>query len=243
MNVRQGDIIESSEGAFVQLEFANGAIVALGPASGLYIFQYAAGEGHGEQAAALDLVILNGWLKGESGAGKRLYRYRSPLLAVTTTGGTVVLRSNPNASDIFVETGAASIGEVNQSGNSGQTISVKVGQFVSRQKGAGITTLPRPSPNFLEAMPRPFRDTLPSRLAHFAGKSVEPKGEHPVSYGEIQHWLTMPSAWRRGLAERLAPRLSDPDFRKQIELHVNEYPEWGPILHPEKTSESPRVRN
>jgi len=165
------------------------------------------------------------------------------MLVVDTAGGTVVVRSSLDTCDIFVESGSASIGEVNPNGSPRQTISAKVGQFVSRQKGAGITSLPRPSPAFVEAMPRQFRDTLPSRLAHFAGKPNEPKAVHPVSYEEIQHWLTIPSGWRRGLAERFAPRLSDADFRKQIELHVSEYPEWEPILHPKKDPESPQVRN
>lgn len=243
MNVRAGDIFESSEGAFVQLEFANGAIVALGPASRLYIFQHATTEASSGQTVALDLVMLSGWLKSESGPGKHSYLYRSPMLVVTTTGGTVVLRSNQNACDVFVESGSASISEVSQGGNLRQITAAKVGQFVSRQKGASVINLPRPNPAFLEAMPRQFRDTLPSRLAHFAGKSIEPKQEHQVSYEEIQHWLTIPAAWRRGFAERFAPRLSDPDFRKQIELHVDAYPEWEPILHPKKNSESPQVRN
>jgi len=243
IEVRQGDIIESSEGAFAQLEFASGTIVALGPSSRLYIFQHAAGGTSSEHTVAVDLVLLNGWFKGESSAGKGSYRYQSPMLAATTAGGTVVLHSNESGCDIFVESGSASIGEVSQSGNSRQTITVKAGQFVSRHKGTGVNSLPRPSPTFIDSMPRPFRDTLPSRLAHFAGKSVEPKPEHQVAYVEIQHWLTIPSAWRRGFAERFAPRLNDPDFRKQIELHVDEYPEWEPILHPERNSESPRARN
>ena len=242
IEVRQGDIIESSEGAFVQLEFATGAIVALGPSSRLYIFQHAGGTST-EHAVAVDLVLLNGWLKGESSAAKGSYRYQSPMLAVTAAGGTVVVHSNESGCDVFVESGSASIGEVSQTGNSRQTITAKAGQFVSRHKGTGVNNLPRPSPAFIDSMPRPFRDTLPSRLAHFAGKSVEPKAGHPVSYVEIQHWLTIPSAWRRGFPERFAPRLSDPDFRKQIELHVNEYPEWEPILHPQRNSESPRARN
>jgi hypothetical protein len=42
-----------------------------------------------------------------------------------------------------------------------------------------------------------------------------------------------------GFAERFAPRLSDPAFRKQIELHVGEYP----ILHSKRDSESLQVGN
>jgi hypothetical protein len=92
-------------------------------------------------------------------------------------------------------------------------------------------------------MPRPFRDTLPPRIARYSGQAVEPKAGHPVTYEEIGHWLTIPSAWRKGLPERFAPRLTAPDFRKQIELHLKEFPEWEPLLHPKKDSEFPQVRN
>ena len=131
MSIRQGDMIESSAGGFVQLEFGNGAIIALGPSSRIYILQVSAGEMKGEPAVTLDLVMLNGWLKGEFASGKRSYRYRSPLLAATTTGGTLVVRSNLNECGVFVESGTISIAEVNLSGNSGPSTPAKVGQFFS----------------------------------------------------------------------------------------------------------------
>jgi hypothetical protein len=242
MNVKQGDIIESSEVAFVQLEFVGGAVVALGPSSRLYILPQAAG-GSSERTVAMDMVVLNGWLKHEAAGDKGSYRYRTPELAVTTNAGTVVFRSGPNAADIFVESGSASIAEVSQNGNLGATVPAKVGQFFSRLKGAGVTNLERPSASFLDSMPKQFRDTLPPRQARLPEKAVEPKAEHPVSYAEIEHWLMAPSSWRRGLAERFAPRLADPDFRRQIELHERDLPDWGPVLHPKTPSESPQVRN
>jgi len=246
MRIMPGDMIESSEGGFVQLEFGNGAIVALGPSSRMYILRDSASEAKGELLVTLDLVMLNGWLKVESVAGKQSYRFRSPLLAASATGGaggTVVVRSNPKACDVFVESGTISIGELNPSGNSGRTTPAKVGQFFSRQEGTRVSNLARPTTAFLEAMPRQFRDTLPPRAARYTGKPVEPKAEHPVTYEEIGHWLAIPTAWRKGLAERFAPRLSDPEFRRQITNHLKEFPEWDPILHPKKDSESPNVRN
>jgi hypothetical protein len=45
----------------------------------------------------------------------------------------------------------------------------------------------------------------------------------------------MPSAWRKGFVNRFEPRLKDPEFRKQLENHVAEYPEWLPILHPDSS--------
>lgn len=239
MHLRQGDILESSDGAFVQVEFASGGIVALGPATRVYILQHPTNQGPAE----VQLVLLSGWLKGESEAAKGTYRYQSPILAVRTAAGTVLFHSNEKGADIFLESGSASIGQVSPGGNSSLTISAKAGQFISRRTSSDPNTLSRPTRAFVDSMPRQFKDTLPSRLARFAGQSVEPKAEHQVSYVEVKDWLTMPSTWRRGLAERFAPRLSDPEFRKQIELHVDEYPEWDPILHPEKNPETPRARN
>jgi hypothetical protein len=122
---------------------------------------------------------------------------------------------------------------VSPGGIAGKPAAGSAGQYFSRRRGKSVVSSPRPSAAFIEAMPRSFRDALPSRLAHFGGKPVEPKPQHQVSYAEIQAWLTMPSAWRRGLVERFESRAKDPEFRKQLELHAAEYPEWEPILHPQ----------
>jgi hypothetical protein len=243
MSIRQGDMIESSAKGFIQFEFGSGAIIALGPSSRVYILQVPVGEMKGDQTAALDLVMLDGWFKGEFPSGKRSYRYRSPLLAATTTGGTVVVRSNLSDCSVFVESGTISIAEVNRSGNTGHSTPAEVGQFFSRRKGAAVESLARPSVAFVDAMPRAFRDTLPSRLGRYSGKPVEPRGGHPVAYGDVGHWLSMPFAWRDGLAERFAPRLGAADFRKGIEVHLKEFPEWEPLLHPKKASEFPQTRD
>lgn len=236
MRLRQGDIIESSDRGFVQLEFVGGTIVALGPSSRLYLFRHGVDHSGGQagEAAGLDLVLLSGWLKGESNSKAGSFRYESPILAATTGNGTVVVHGYGSGCEVFVESGSATIDEVNPDGSSRQPKAAKAGQFLSRRAGKTLTILPRLNSAFVDAMPRQFRDALPSRLARFAGKSVEPVTDHQVSYPEIQSWLTMPSAWRRGFAERFEPRLKDPEFRRQLEVHVAEYPEWDVILHPEK---------
>jgi hypothetical protein len=234
MRLRQGDILESSEKGFAQLEFVGGAIVALGPLSQVYIFRHGQGGKASGESSGGDLVLLSGWLKGESNSSAGSYRYASPLLAATTGNGTVVFHRTESGCDIFVESGSAVISEVSPEGNSRQPAAAKAGQFFSRQAGQSPVSLSRPSPAFVAALPIPFRDTLPSRLSHFTDKPAEPKVLHQVSYAEIQPWLTMAPAWRKGFVERFESRLKDPEFRKQLEMHVGEYPEWDPILHPEK---------
>jgi hypothetical protein len=240
MRLRQGDILESSDKGFAQLEFAGGAIVALGPSSRMYVFRHGAAGKVASGAPGTELVLLSGWLKGQSDAHAGSYRYEGPALAATTGNGTVVVHSNENGCEIFAEAGSASIAEVSSNGSVGKPAIGSTGQFFSRHQGKGIVTASRPSSTFIESLPPPFRDTLPSRLAHFTGKPVEPKVQHPVSYAEIQAWLTMPSAWRRGFVDRFESRLKDAEFRKQLESHEAEYPEWRPILHPEPNpQESP----
>jgi hypothetical protein len=231
--LRQGDILESSDKGFAELEFAGGAIVALGPSSRMYVFRHGMGGKAGSKGTGAELVLLSGWLKGQSDAHAGSYRYESPLLAGTTGNGTVVVHQNGGECDVFVESGSAAISEVNPEGNVGKPTAGTAGQFFSRHQGKGLVISSRASTAFVDAMPRSFRDALPSRIAHFTGKPVEPKVTHQVSYAEIQPWLTMPPAWRRGFVDRFKPRLTDPEFRKQLESHLAEYPEWGPILRPE----------
>jgi hypothetical protein len=237
MRFRLGDIIESADPGFAQLEFPGGAIVALGPSSRVLLLSGQAGRAVDKSAGgppAAALVLLSGWLKGEVSPSTGAHRYATPLLAVTSRDGSVVLHAAA-ATEIFVESGSAAIAVVNPDGNLGGSNLAKGGQFFSRRAGKAVITSPRPDASFVSSVPRPFQDTLPSRLTRFAGKRpAEPRREHEVTYPEIQPWLTIGHAWRRGFVERFQPRLSDAEFRRAIEAHLSEHPEWDRILHPEK---------
>jgi len=237
MRLRPGDIFESADPGFAQLEFPGGAVVALGPSTRLFLLSDRTGRGTektGGTIPTVELVLLSGWLKGEINPKAGAFRYATPALAVTSREGSVVLHAAATT-EIFVESGAAAVALVSPDGNLGRASSAQAGQFFSRRAGRGVITGPRPDPSFVTAMPRPFRDTLPSRLSRFAGKrAAEPRLEHEVSYQEIQPWLTIGHAWRRGFVQRFQPRLNDAEFRKGIEAHLGEFPEWDRILHPEK---------
>lgn len=234
MQVRQGDILETGERAFAQVELTGGAIVALGPSTRLYLLRPSAARTGLDPAA--ELILLSGWLKAEAGSAATPFRYQTPGLAAATGNGALVFHTTENGSDLFVESGAATISEVSTEGHAREPKPAKAGQFFSHAGGKGVTVLARPTPAFIDGMPVAFRDTLPSRLAHFKGKPGEPKAQHAVSYAEAEPWLTMPPAWRRGFVERFQSRLQDPEFRKQLESRLNKYPEWDPVLHPEKRS-------
>ncbi len=226
MRLRQGDILETGAvpSAQAQLEFTGGAVVELGPSSQLYIA--------GQSGNGTDLLLLTGWLKGETTAG--VYRYSSPLLAATSKGGNVVFHASAETADVFAEQGAVSVsgGATVLLASSSQRV------FFTRRAGkAGVASGPPPPREFVESMPVSFRDVLPPRISAFAGKKQPvPKTDHDVSYAEVEHWLTLPAAWRKGFAARFKPRLQDSVFRQAIEAHLSALPDWKPFLHPEETN-------
>ena len=237
VRLRPGDIIESSSNGFVQLEFTGGAIVALGNSTRVLLFNYGTGHKTGTPASAAELVLLSGWLKGQSVAKAGAYRYESPLLAALSPEGSLVLHSTATESEIFVESGSARIGEVSASGNWRDPRPLKAGQFTSRVAGKNVTVTTRPNQSFVESMPHQFRDTLSSLMSRFQGEPPLPKRDHEVSYSEIQPWLTTAKAWRRGFVRRFQVRINDPAFRTALEAHLKEHPEWAPVMHPERYQE------
>jgi len=231
VRLRTGDILESSDSGFAQLEFTGGAIVALGGSTRVLVVSHAGPRTAAKSPA--ELVLLSGWLKGQTGHSGDAFRYDSPLLAATTQNGSLLLHSTAEEADLFVESGSARFGEVSSDGNWHNPRIAQTEQFVSRYSGKNASVNPRPSQSFVDGMPHQFRDMLPSRVSRFTGKPPQPKRDHEVSYAEIQPWLTIAPALRRGFVRRFEPRLQDPAFRKTLEAHLREHPEWGPVVHPE----------
>ena len=228
VRLRQGDILENGEGGFAQLELSGGTIAVLGPSSRIFLFRLGSGA---------EIVLLSGWLKGEGGTSSGVFRYSSPLLSASTRSGTVVVRSGEEVAEMFVESDSANVSPVSPDGNWGHPVSVRSGQFCTRQRGKNVTVSPRPPTTFLDQVPHAFRDTLPSRLERFSNKKpVELRRDHEVSFGEIQGWLMMAPRWSTEFVERFQSRLKDPAFREELEKHLSALPEWEPVLHPEKNA-------
>src|SRR5262249_865273 len=199
------------------------------PASRLFLLSHSGRVG----SLTAELALLSGWLKGETPPNVGRYRYETPLLAGVTTEGSLVLHAAVASAEVFVESGSASITELRPDGSGTRTIVGKTGQFFSRSAGKTLTS-PRPTSSFVEMMPSPFRDTLPARLSRFIGKPVEARRNHEVSYSEIYPWLTAPFRWRKEFVSRFQARLSDPEFRRELEDHLPDHPEWDQILHPKQ---------
>jgi len=223
MRFHNNDIVETGSPGFVQAEFSGGTIAAIGPSTRVLI----------RTSGGPELVLMSGWVKGETSTGG--YRLVGPLMSATAKGGAVNFHAGPGIAEAYLETGTATISE-----GEGKAIPGKTGQFFSHRAGKNIAVAPRPDGAFVSAMPVPFRDTLPPRMSHFNGKKPpELKVDHEITYAEAEPWLKLGRGWRRTFSERFQPRLRDAEFRKSVEQHIAEYPEWDRVLHPEKYENSP----
>jgi hypothetical protein len=222
--VNHGDMLETGARGLTQIEFGP-TVIALGPSSRLLLFSYS-------PSGQAEFVLLSGWLKGELDPKSGSYQFDTPLLAGVLKQGNMVVHAGADSSEIFVESGAASVGQVTGSGSASQLRPAKAGDYFARQAGKNLTTAARPASAFVESMPMPFRDTLPSHP--LKGKPPELSHGREIDYAQLRPWLLMPARWRKELLPRFQSRLSDPKFREELAAHVQDYPEWDPVLHPEK---------
>lgn len=229
--LQKGDIMETASAGFAQLELADGAIVALGPDSRLFVFDVPGAAG--EHGRLLQLVLLRGWIKAETpprdkGASAR---YWSGALAVAAGPGSLVFHVTPAATQLFVEAGSADFAPAEKPRVQSPA---KAGQFVVRDRAAAPAVRAGLPPGFVAEMPRAFQDTLPPLAQKFRQAAVAPEPQREVSYEDVADVLALPVSFRGGFIRRFESRLADAAFRHALDANMRKHPEWDRILHPEK---------
>ena len=223
---RPGDIIEVGEKGLAEVEFPEGTAFALGPGTRML----AVGAARGKSAAG-DYYVTRGALKlsrfkqGET-------RFLTPVFTLQPGEGTAVMVVGDAEGSVFVEGGEARI--IEHPGASSPPLILKSGEFYTRKADQKGAVAPRPSQSFVGGLPRVFLDPLPSRLARYKDRDVQPKRVEDVAYAEVEQWLKAPPEIRRPLMPRFRPRLSDQAFRAALVANMKFHPEWDPILFPEK---------
>jgi len=227
--VQNGDMLAADPKGQAQIEFDDGAILNL--SRGVHALLLAA-QASGDPGVALQ----SGWVKftrAKAAKGKP-YRYVAPLARLSTAGATGVLRIGESASELFVESGAARFVELSKTGAPGTGRDLKGGEFIARREGQPLLVTPRPSADFVKAMPVYFRDDLPAFLPRVRNRNADPRREHEATYDEVEAWLKASLPIRRSLVDRFQSRAKDPQFRSKLVENLAAHPEWDPILFPEK---------
>jgi hypothetical protein len=223
VRLQSGDIIEVGEKGLAEIEFPDGAAIALGAGTRMLALSMPRGK-----TAAGDCYVMRGVLK-VSGVNKAArLRISTPALTLQPLEGASVLIVRDGDGSVFIESGGARLVAAPA------TLSLKTGDFFARKAGQKGAVAPRPSQEFIAAMPKAFFDPLPSRMARYKDREVQPKRIDDVSYADVEAWLKSPPSIRRPLMARFEPRASDPKFRASLEANLRFHPEWDPILYPEK---------
>jgi len=227
-----GTIVETEASTGVlRLEWPDGAVLDLGPATRVMLRPGAGGAG----AKTPLLYLQRGWAKQSQAAvlGGQL----SAAFDVAPFKGVVVSQMDDSQAVLFCEAGSAPF----VARRSESTAVLRAGESAVISAAGATQVTPRPSADWLRQLPRSFRETLPQRAAQFAqlpAAVLQPKAA--LSYARLQHWLAAEPALRRGMPTRFSGLLADRTFREAVNARLNQHPEWEPLLRPPRPAATVR---
>jgi hypothetical protein len=236
------DIVEAgAKTRLVRIEFNDGVILDIGPDTRLLLAPRLAGE-RGKRPPKLYLLQGFAKLTAPKGAGAGAATLTSPAFDVSGLTRGVVLLVQPDEAYAFAESGDVSLLE-RSAGKEVGNHRLKSGDFFARtgDNKAGVNS--RPAPAFIQRVPRPFLDTLPSRAELFKTREVEAKPAGTIAYADVQHWVDAETALRGGFVTRWRAQARNPEFRKGLVARMEAHPEWDRTLFPEKYLPKPPPSN
>ncbi|WP_250475496.1 FecR domain-containing protein [Caballeronia sp. GAFFF1] len=220
-----GDLLATGPQAGAQIQYDDGTLAALAADTRLAV----------DATASTDsLALLSGWTKVT-----RTHALPSSALSIDTTAwramlsdGSAVVHADAVSVSLFVESGSIVL-TVTGRGERPQPVSGE--RYVQRapsDAGKPLATQPRPAPEFIAAMPAPFRDPLGPIVRRTAAKDDALADGRTASYADIGDWLTASLPLRRTFAARFRPLAQARPFRAQVQQHLRDLPDWRRVLCP-----------
>jgi hypothetical protein len=222
-----GDLVRTEPKSLLRVEYADECALEAGPQTQLQLFHPADKKRAGRPA----LYLLQGWLKLACKAGSDA-AFASRDLDVVGISRVVVVQATGDKRAIFAEQGTAKV--LKKSKADSGSITLNSGDFVVVQPGEAADVQPRPAAQFMEALPRAYRDTLPSRYSLYVSRVAEPQNQRGFVYGDVEPWVNGETTVRRQFVGLWIRKANDPAFRAALDRDLAMHPEWDRILHPEK---------
>ena len=178
------DVVHTGPQSFVQVEFDDGGKIELGHDS-RFVFELP----QGEESVVGPHFLISGWAKVTvpKRDKARPYRIDTPHFALLTEGGVAVLRVADDGGEFFVEQGGAFA--LVAAGASVNRVAVATGRTFSRKGAERGTVTERANAAFVQGMPRPFRDSLPSLLPQLKARDVPARRANDYNPTEAETWL------------------------------------------------------
>lgn len=237
VHLRPDDIAETADKTrLVRIEFADGLTLDLGPGSRALL-----APKFNERGRNARFYLQQGWAKVTvpKTAPPPPSSFASPDFDVTALTRQLVVSIQPGESLLFAESGEVTLVE-RKAGKAQAPLTLKSDQFLARAGEDKPVVTPRPTPAFIQRLPRPFLDTLPSRAAVFKDKQIDPRPLADVAWNDAQPWVDAEAALRPAFLARWKALAANPDFRKGLLSNERAHPEWDRVLHPEKYLPKPK---
>ncbi|MBE7419678.1 MAG: peptidoglycan-binding protein [Ideonella sp.] len=175
------DVLRTGPQGLVQVEYPDGGRIVLGPDSRL-VFDVPRG---GDPVVGPHF-LLSGWAKLSVPKRDKALAYRidTPQFGLISGAGIASLHAGSGSGEFFVEQGAAAAlvaPAARVAVESGRTFARKAGERGAVTAGAAHA--------FVQAMPKAFRDTLPSLLEQLKGRTVQPRPARDAQPGDAEQWL------------------------------------------------------
>ena len=219
-----GDLIRTQPKSLMRIELPDECSVEAGPDTQLQLFHPV----DKKRANRPALYLMEGWLKlGCKNGTDAALTLRD--LDVVGISKVLVIRATGDSRSIFAEQGTARVVR-----HSGGSTTLNQGDFLNVEPDVVSDAQPRPTAEFMEALPRAYRDTLPSRYSVYVSRTVEPQNQRGFGYADVEQWVNAELAVRRQFLSLWLRKVNDPAFRAPLDRDLAKHPEWDRILHPEK---------
>ena len=229
VRLQSGDIVEVGDKGLAQIEFPDGAALSLGAGTRMLAVSMLQGK-----AAGGNYYVTQGALKIAGVQKDARLRFVTPVFTLQPVEGIAVALVSGGEGSVFVESGESRLDGPPAKGAATAPVRLKGGEFFTLKAGQKGAVAPRPSQAFIGALPRAFLDSLPSRMARYKEREVQPRQLALATYAEVETWLKGPPDVRRPLVKRFEQRADDPAFRAALVANLRFHPEWDPVLYPEK---------
>jgi hypothetical protein len=178
VRLQLGDILETGDATFVQVELVDQTVMQMGPKSRVMV------GGAVRLKAERTLYALSGWFKlsnARNDGNVRAFEFRSPLIEIGLLPGVVVMQLKTNEATLFAERGDLKL--VERPG--GPAVGVRQGQTYRRTAGARGTLGGTAPAAFVAEMPKAFRDSLPLRADKYREREVQPRAAPDFAYADV----------------------------------------------------------
>jgi hypothetical protein len=222
-----GDLVRTEPKSLMRVEYADECSLEAGPETQLQLFHPADKKRTSRPA----LYLLQGWLKLACKAGADA-AFASKDLDVVGISRVIVVHATGDRRAIFAEQGTAKV--IKRQKGDTAAVTLNPGDFLVVQPGEASDVQPRPAAQFMESLPRAYRDTLPSRYSIYVTRVAEPQNPRGFVYSDVEPWVNGETAIRRQFVGLWIRKANDPTFRGALDRDLAMHPEWDRILHPEK---------